>query len=726
MKISFIATVYNEEKTIEALLRSIANQSVLPDEVIIVDGGSSDVTASIISNFKFPISNKPIKLKVIIKKGNRAVGRNEAIKNAYGNIIVCSDAGCILDKNWVQNITAPFLLKNVDVVAGYYAAKPKSLFQKCVVPYVLVMPDKVDPNTFLPASRSMAFKKNVWEKTGGFPEKYYHNEDYVWAQKLRREKFSIVFARNAIVFWEPRKNLKAAFVMFYRFALGDTEAGIFRPKVIFLFARYFFYFFLLCLYFIFQLYAIRYLLYALLVLYLAWSVKKNYRYIKHPGAIFILPILQVTSDIAILTGSSMGTVQRFLGGGYSIDAIKGVSWVGALRFSTRIVSFIRTAVLARILDPGQFGAYGVAMLVLALLEVFTETGVNVLLIQEKEKKDEYIHSAWIVSIVRGCIISFGLYISAPYVAAFFHSPQSVPLLQVISIAPLLRGFINPSVAYFQKELQFQKEFWYRFVLFFVDGSVAIGFAFITHSAISLVIGFIAGIILELALSFIIVKPRPRLMIKADYIKQIIHRGKWITASGIFNYLFHNADNIVVGRLLGTTSLGLYEMAYSISILPITEVGDVFSRVTFPVYAKIADDRMRLKTAFVKSTLVVSLLTIPFGIILFFFPKEIIHVVLGDKWLGMAVVLPILAVFGVLRAISGFASALFLAVGKQEYVTVVTLASFLGLIIPIVPLVIQYGMLGAGISAMIGTLVAIPLFVYYTISVLKDDSGQRPE
>src|SRR3989338_2419096 len=101
MKTTFIATVFNEEKTIEEFLSSISKQSVLPDEVIIVDGGSTDSTASVISNLKSQISNKRIKFKLIIKKGNRSVGRNEAIKNASNEIIVCSDAGCILDKNWL-------------------------------------------------------------------------------------------------------------------------------------------------------------------------------------------------------------------------------------------------------------------------------------------------------------------------------------------------------------------------------------------------------------------------------------------------------------------------------------------------------------------------------------------------------------------------------------------------------------------------------------------------
>ena len=231
MKTSVVITTLNEEKTIALLLESLSMQTVKPDEIIIVDGGSTDKTVEQIKRYK-------VKVKLAVKSGNRAVGRNEAIKLTSGDIILSADAGCVFDKNWVKNIVAPFRNPNVDVVAGYYAGLPKTVFQKCLIPYVLVMPDRVDPHTFLPASRSMAFRKSVWKKAGGFPESLSHNEDYALARNLRRIGAKIVFVKQAIVYWQPRKNMREAFYMFYRFALGDAEARIIRPKVILLFTRY--------------------------------------------------------------------------------------------------------------------------------------------------------------------------------------------------------------------------------------------------------------------------------------------------------------------------------------------------------------------------------------------------------------------------------------------------------------------------------------------------------
>ncbi len=309
-KVTFITTVLNEEETIRKLLDSLLEQTKLPYEVIVTDGGSSDGTLAILEAYKRKFKKMSVLYKVILKEGNRAIGRNEAIKHATGTIIACSDAGCVLDKNWLKNLVLGFQNPYVDVVAGYYKGLSKTIFEKALIPYVLVMEDRVNPDTFLPASRSMAFRKDVWERNRRFPINYSHNEDYVFAKTLKKTGARIVFKKDAIVYWIPRATIKEAFIMFLRFAIGDAEAGILRPKVGFLFARYFS---VLLILIIFALTGEIQFIFAfsmLFVLYSLWSISKNYKYVNHYLAFLYLPILQFISDSAVLLGTTLGIIRR--------------------------------------------------------------------------------------------------------------------------------------------------------------------------------------------------------------------------------------------------------------------------------------------------------------------------------------------------------------------------------------------------------------------------------
>ncbi|MBI5122688.1 glycosyltransferase [Candidatus Roizmanbacteria bacterium] len=303
MKISLICTTLNEAKTIDNFINSFLKQTKLPDELIICDGGSTDKTLSLLKNLKNQTKTKII---ILQKRGNRSIGRNFAISNSKWEIILCTDLGCELDKNWVEEITKPFSNNNIDVVAGYYKGLPKNNFEKCLVPYVLVMPDQVNPKEFLPATRSIAFKKIVWEKVGRFNERLSHNEDYVFARKLQQKNYNVVFNGKAIVYWKPRNNLKQAFIMFLRFAYGDAEARILRPKVTLIFMRYILIISLFILYISTKNNYLYPFLYLLLFIYIFWSIAKNYHYVKKWQAFYLLPLIQFTADISVMLGTLMG------------------------------------------------------------------------------------------------------------------------------------------------------------------------------------------------------------------------------------------------------------------------------------------------------------------------------------------------------------------------------------------------------------------------------------
>jgi len=300
-KVSLVITVFNEQDTIKDLIQSLSVQTLKPLEIIIVDGGSTDQTWPILRKFKKS-------LKLFQKTGNRSVGRNFGVLQSRGNIIAFTDAGCLPHPDWLQNLILPFQDSAVSVVSGYYQGKPETNFQKCLIPYVLVMPDKAGKTEFFPATRSMAVRKSVFVKSGGFAKNLDHNEDYAFAVKLKKQGLTFTFAQNALVDWLPRQNLKSSAWMFTRFAIGDIQAGIIRPQLKPLIIRYIAYIYLLFLSLSWTF--LRPLLLIILICYFLFAILKNYKYIKNISALFWLPVLQITCDLSILFGSLIGFLSR--------------------------------------------------------------------------------------------------------------------------------------------------------------------------------------------------------------------------------------------------------------------------------------------------------------------------------------------------------------------------------------------------------------------------------
>ncbi len=410
--------------------------------------------------------------------------------------------------------------------------------------------------------------------------------------------------------------------------------------------------------------------------------------------------------------------------GYTKSIVKGVSWMAGVRVTTRVLSFAKTIVIARILSPHDFGLFGIATLMLTFVEIFTETGVNIFLVQKKDSIDQYINTAWMVSIVRGILIAAVIALSSVFVSSFFHAPDSLPLLLFIALVPFARGFINPSIIKFQKELLFHKEFIYRTTLFLSETLISIALVITTHRVESLIIGLLISVLIEIFISFRLITPRPRFEFVKTHFIEVISYGKWITGSTIANYFYQHGDDIAVGRMLSTTSLGMYDMAYRLSLSPLNDIAEVITKVTFPVYVRMSDDRERLKKAFIKSTGAVLILTVPIGVVLFLFTREIVSLFLGTQWLAIIPVLKVLAIFGVIRAVSVFGMTFFLSIHKQHLFTIATLIGLAGLVVTIVPLVTHFGLLGAGYSALFGTTLTIPYLMWYIYQYLYGKSETK--
>lgn len=313
MNVSVVATVCNEEQSIKALLDSLLKQSLNPSEIVIVDGGSTDKTVQIIQDYQK--KNKLINL--IIDPGTISHGRNVAIKNAKYSIIAQTDAGCVADKNWLKKLIHHFANPSVKVVAGFYQMLTNTPFERALAAFVGVHKKRFDPRVFLPSGRSVAFRKSVWKEVGGYSEKLQRaGEDTLFNYLVVKKGIEIVREPNAIVNWQVPENLSQAVKKFFSYSFGDAQAKIWwhpsqrlathNIKITLLFARYVLGLIFFNLAFVERIFGL--ILVVGFVLYLFWSIWKMNDIVTDWRAKLWLPVIQIASDIAVLSGFIAGTI----------------------------------------------------------------------------------------------------------------------------------------------------------------------------------------------------------------------------------------------------------------------------------------------------------------------------------------------------------------------------------------------------------------------------------
>jgi len=336
LPVSLIFTVLNEAHSIRAVLDTIAAQTVLPDEVVVCDGGSTDATVSLLqSETRFP-------LRVISEAGaNISRGRNLAIAAARHEIIACTDAGVRLNAEWLEKLVAPWSHiddgrrttddgserssvvrrpSSPDWSAGFFLPDPHGTFE--IALSATVMPELRDirPETFLPSSRSIAFLKSAWKQVGGYPEWLDYCEDLVFDLELHKACGPFVFAPKAIAYFRPRGSMRSFFKQYYLYARGDGKSNLWLKRHLLRYGTYLVAFPLLLVLMIMLPGEWKLLPLAGLLAGVAAYTRTPYRRLANLGkglplgemlkAVLLVPAIRVVGDVAKMIGYPVGVIWR--------------------------------------------------------------------------------------------------------------------------------------------------------------------------------------------------------------------------------------------------------------------------------------------------------------------------------------------------------------------------------------------------------------------------------
>ena len=375
------------------------------------------------------------------------------------------------------------------------------------------------------------------------------------------------------------------------------------------------------------------------------------------------------------------------------------------------IQFVRTVVVARILFPDDLGLFAMASLALGITNVFFTTGFASALIYEKDA-EKYLDSAWTVNVIRGILLSILLFfVVAPLAGIFFKNPAAVPFARALAVVCFIGGFENVALVFFQKELQFIRLFLFDVASVVVQVIVTIVSVVLLRSAWALVFGVIAAHLTNLIVSYMVHPFRPRFTLDMAGARRLFKFGKWISVTAILGFFINQGDSAIVGRVLDASSLGFYQIAFALGMLPAAEFTRSFSSVLFPLYAKVRHDAEKLKDSFIRVSRVLFLISVPASFGILALAPDIVRMVYGEKWLPLVPALYVLVFLGLIRTVDYAVSPLLLGIGKPRVQTETLIAQTVVMYVGIVPLTKMFGTVGTALSVVIGAAVLVCIYIF---------------
>ncbi len=394
---------------------------------------------------------------------------------------------------------------------------------------------------------------------------------------------------------------------------------------------------------------------------------------------------------------------------------KGFFWVSATSVLLYAVQLLVKLYLARLLAPADFGSMAIALSLISFANLFHDLGLGHALIQRKTNVQNSFNTVFSFVLIFSFFFMILLLLLAKPIAGYFHEQRLVNLIILVSLSMPTATILIPYTAYVSKNLLFFKGFVSETSSIIIGNTVAVYLAYSGWGYLSLGIGYVTGTMSYALFLACMLSWRPSFSFSTTLLKDLLGYGKYLFFVHVATIVITQGDIFLIGKLLGSTSLGYYALAYTFATFPAINSAHIVSRVMFPAFAQLQSDRERLRHSFLKSLLLMNSIIYPivFGTVLI--SPFIFTLFLGEKWIPAHLPLIILCVLALFRSSIAIPSFFLEATGhakKDMYLTIFAIILFL---IGVGPATYFFGIVGTAICM---AFIYFLTFSCYLLSVSK--------
>ena len=345
--------------------------------------------------------------------------------------------------------------------------------------------------------------------------------------------------------------------------------------------------------------------------------------------------------------------------------MSGLGWSAASQALGQSLQFVITAILSRLLSPREFGLLGMIVVFTGFAANFSDLSLGASIIQKKDVSERHLDSVFWLNLVTGGLFTLVFVLAAPFVARFYGEP-SLRLLTMGVAANFVLSSINiVQSALLQKSLNFRARFWANIIGTVVSGSVALTLVIYGAGIWSLVAQTLIATVIGGTVMWRFSSWRPRLSFDLSAIRELMHFSTHLIGFNLINYWSRNFDKLVIGRVIGSSALGVYSLAGRLMQMPLTNVTDITQSVMFPALSTMQGDKESLGRVYLRGTRMIALLTFPMMIGLSVLAEPVILTVYGSKWREAVGIVQILCFAGMSQSVYNTASWIFLSSGRTD-------------------------------------------------------------
>lgn len=359
---------------------------------------------------------------------------------------------------------------------------------------------------------------------------------------------------------------------------------------------------------------------------------------------------------------------------------RGIKWQFTTNLLGQAIFFLNGVILARIMEPKDFGIYAMSQVLTGFIVTFWNMGLNSALIQKKEINDSHLNTVFSISLLMGLLCFTVTWLCAPLLASFFHQNELIILTRISAFAFIINSLDRIPSALLSRNLKLKENSIVNLASPIIYPLVAIPLALNGFGPLSFVYGVLAGAFgmmsIKLYWGFTLFKWKPKLEFKIKEAKELLSFGIFSALANITDFFANNIQQILTGKFLGAVELGFYNRGSNLSYLPAEKVNANVSSVLLPGFSKIQEDKHKIRDWFRKFNFFTYAIISPILLTFIFFPHEVIIGIFGIKWAAASIVLQWLSVSAILNASNVYFSNIIQSVGKPHFLFYINLVKLI--------------------------------------------------